>query len=147
MKTELCNGEYINHGTFIIIWLRTLLLLVRQLEYSITKLITLLLMLCYLLWQHALCFNSLRPSNAYMRQYNIPTLLQIMACRLCGAKPFSETMLPYCQLDPKEHISVKLYLKFKSFHSRNLFENVLSEMAAILSRAQCVKAIAFWGSL
>ena len=24
-----------------------------------------------------------------------------------GAKPLSETMLPYCQLDPKEHISGK----------------------------------------
>ena len=27
-------------------------------------------------------------------------------------------MLPCCQSDPKEHISVKLYLKFKSFQSR-----------------------------
>ena len=64
--------------------------------------------------------NSWRPSDAYMHQYNIhvPTLLQIMACHLFGAKPLSEPMLPYCQLDPKEHISVKLYLKFKSFHSR-----------------------------
>ena len=41
-----------------------------------------------------------------------------MACRLFGAKPLSEPMLPYYQLDPKEHISVKFHLKFKSFHSR-----------------------------
>ena len=27
-------------------------------------------------------------------------------------------MLPYCELDPKEHISVKLWLRFKSSHSR-----------------------------
>ena len=26
-----------------------------------------------------------------------------MACYLFGAKPLSEPMLPYCQLDPKEH--------------------------------------------
>ena len=49
---------------------------------------------------------------------NIPPLLQIMACRLFGAKPLSEPMLSYCQLDPKEYISVKFYLKFKTFHSR-----------------------------
>ena len=41
-------------------------------------------------------FNSLRPSDAYMRQCNIPPLLQIMACRLFGAKPLSEAMLEYC---------------------------------------------------
>ena len=64
------------------------------------------------------CLNSLRPRDTYMRQYNTPTLVQIMACRLIGAKPLSETMLPYCQQDSKEHISVKFYLKFKSFHSR-----------------------------
>ena len=38
-----------------------------------------------------------------------------MACRLVDAKPLSEPMLPYCQLDPKEHISVKFYLKFRIF--------------------------------
>ena len=53
-----------------------------------------------------------------LRQHNIPTLLQIMACRLFGAKPLSEPMLPYCQLDPTEHISMKFYSKFRSFHSR-----------------------------
>ena len=67
---------------------------------------------------HCEHFNSLRLSDAYMHQYNIPPLLQIMAWHLFGAKPLSEPMLPYCQLDPKEHISVKLYLKFKRFHSR-----------------------------
>ena len=29
-----------------------------------------------------------------------PSLVQIMACRLDGAKPLSEPMLEYCQLDP-----------------------------------------------
>ena len=76
---------------------------------------------CLLLMQVRLLLgsgNSLRSSDAYMRQHNIPTLLQIMACRLFGAKPLSEPMPPCCQLDPKEHISVKFCLKFKSFHSR-----------------------------
>ena len=63
-------------------------------------------------------FNSLRSTDAYMRQEIIPPLFQIMASHLFGAKPLSESMLLYCQLDPNEHISVKFYLKFKSFHSR-----------------------------
>ena len=40
----------------------------------------------------------------------------MMACCLVGAKPLSEPVLKYCQLDPKEHISIKFYVKFKSFH-------------------------------
>ena len=36
-----------------------------------------------------------------------PSLVQVMACRLFGAKPLSEPMLDYCQLNPWEHISVK----------------------------------------
>ena len=45
------------------------------------------------------------------------SLVQIMACCLVGAEPLSEAMLPYCQLDPKECISVNFHLQFKSFHS------------------------------
>ena len=56
-----------------------------------------------------------------------------------GDKPLSEPMAKYCQSDLREHISMKHYLKFKSFHSRNAFENVICTMAVILSRPQCVK--------
>ena len=41
-----------------------------------------------------------------------------MACRLSGAKPLSESLLPHCQIDTKEHISVKFHLNFNGFHSR-----------------------------
>ena len=41
-----------------------------------------------------------------------------MSCRLFGDNPLSKPVMIYCQLDPKEHISMKLYLKFKSFPSR-----------------------------
>ena len=44
--------------------------------------------------------NSSPPSAAYMRQCLEPALVQIMACRLFGAKPLSKPMLGYCQLDP-----------------------------------------------
>ena len=40
--------------------------------------------------------NSLRPSDAYMRRWTGSSLVQIMACRLFGAKPLSEPMLEYC---------------------------------------------------
>ena len=83
--------------------------------------------------------KSLRPSDAYMHQYNIPTLVQIMACRLFGTKPLSDPILPYCQLHPKEHISVKFSLKFKVFIKQNALENVVCEMVAILSKPQCVE--------
>ena len=39
----------------------------------------------------------------------ITTLLQIMACRLFGAKPLSEAMMPYCQLDTKVHFHSRKY--------------------------------------
>ena len=51
-------------------------------------------------------FNSSPPSAAYMRQWIGSALVQIMACRLFGAKPLSKPMLGYCQLDPQEQISV-----------------------------------------
>ena len=38
---------------------------------------------------------------------NQSSLVQIMACRLVGAKPLSERMLVYCLLDPWEQTSVK----------------------------------------
>ena len=50
--------------------------------------------------------NSLRPSDTYMRQLTRPSLVQIMAWCLDGAKPLSEPMLEYCQLDSKEQTSV-----------------------------------------
>ena len=39
-------------------------------------------------------------SATYTRQWFRWALVQIMACRLFGAKPLSEPKLGYCQLDP-----------------------------------------------
>ena len=46
------------------------------------------------------------------------SLDQIMAGRLFGAKPLSEPILTYCQLDLKEHIS----MKFKVFIQENALQ-------------------------
>ena len=46
------------------------------------------------------------------------SLVQIMACRLFGAKPLSEPILNYHQLSPYKHNTVKHWYKYKSFHRR-----------------------------
>ena len=52
------------------------------------------------IWDHndLHVFNSLRPSDAYMRHQPRPSLVQIMACCLIVAKPLPEPMLVYCQI-------------------------------------------------
>ena len=61
--------------------------------------------------------QRISPSAAYMRLWTGPQLVQVMACRLFGAKPIPEPMLTFCQLDPWEQTSVKCESKYKSFHS------------------------------
>ena len=40
--------------------------------------------------------NPLSPSDAYMRRQPRPSLVQIMACHLFGAKLLSEPEMEYC---------------------------------------------------
>ena len=47
------------------------------------------------------------------------------------AKPLSEPLLTYCQLDIEELKSVKFGLNFENFVQENVFENVLCKIAAI----------------
>ena len=62
--------------------------------------------------------NSSPLSAAYMRQWIRSALVQVMACRLFGAKPLSKPMLGYCQLDPEEQTPVKFQSTYKTFHLR-----------------------------
>ena len=64
-------------------------------------------------------FNSSPICAAYMRQWTRSALVQVMACRLFGAKPLPKPMLHYCQLDSWERISVKFESKFYHFHLKN----------------------------
>ena len=64
------------------------------------------------------CINSSPPSAAYVHHWIGSALLQLMACRLFGAKPLPEPILAYFELDSWEQISVKVELKFCHFHSR-----------------------------
>ena len=67
-----------------------------------------------------------------------------MACCLDGTKPLSESMLEYCQLHPWEQTSVKFNRNWNIFIQENALENIVCEMASILSRPQCVKASRHW---
>ena len=90
--------------------------------------------------------NSLRPSCAHMRQQNIPTLVQIMACRLFDAKPLSEKMsTAIFPIRPKgAHLSEILF-KIQEC----ALENVVCELDAMIQRSllQCTKLIRMWNRL
>ena len=60
-----------------------------------------------------------------------------MTWRLFGAKPLSEPVIGYCQLDPKEQ-TWNFNQNIKLFIHENKSENVVCEMAAILSRGRLV---------
>ena len=67
--------------------------------------------------------NSLRPGDAYMRQWTEPSLDYTVVCCLLSIKPSSEPVLTCCQLNTKEHVSKEFYLKSKSRHSRECIDN------------------------
>ena len=52
-------------------------------------------------------WRSSGPSSLMYTLVHYPSLVQIMACRLYGAKPLSEPRLEHCKLDLQEQISVK----------------------------------------
>ena len=91
--------------------------------------------------------NSSPPSATYMRRWTGSALLQMMACRPEGAKLLSEEMLTYCQLDPKEHISMKFYLKFNFFHSWKCVWKCRLRNGGHLSRGTWIKVAFFLRSL
>ena len=81
-----------------------------------------------------ICKKSSPLCAAYVRQWIGSVLVQIMACRLFGAKPLPKPMLGYCRLDPYEQTSVKFHQTTKLFIHKNACENIVCEMASILSR-------------
>ena len=49
-----------------------------------------------------------------------------------------DPMLTYCQLDPKEHISIKFYLKFKNFIQDNaVWKCCLQNVGHFVSASMC----------
>ena len=71
------------------------------------------------------------PAHVFFR----PTLVQIMACHLCGSKQFFDSVLIYW-LGP--WISAKFELNRTFFSNKWYSENVVCKMSAILCRLQWV---------
>ena len=83
-------------------------------------------------------FNSLQPRDACIRYQTRPSLVQIMVCRLFGAKPLSQPMLDYC---PSTHGNIfqwNLNQNTTISIEDSEFQNVVRKSSAILSRPQCV---------
>ena len=75
-----------------------------------------------------------------MRQWNGLALVQIMACRLCGTKPSSKPIVN-CTLTDKLHWNFNQNQNL--FIHKNASENILCEMAAILSTGRWVNICIF----
>ena len=69
-----------------------------------------------------------------MRQCTGWALLQIMACRLFGTKPWSEPVLGYCQLDLGNKVQWNFNQNTRLFIHENASQNIVCDTAAILSR-------------
>ena len=79
-------------------------------------------------------FNSPPPSVAYMGRWTGSVFVQVMACRLFGAKPLPEPVLTYCQLYPKNKFPWNSNICMKE----NAFEKVGCKMAVILARERWI---------
>ena len=66
------------------------------------------------------------------------TFVQIMACRLIGAKPLSEPMLEYCYWTGRNKLQWKFNWNSYFIIQENVFEKVVWKIAAILSQPQCI---------
>ena len=74
-----------------------------------------------------------------MRQWIRSALVQIMACRLFGAKPLTKPVLGYCQFWLLGTNFIEIWIKIQNFSfAKNASENIVCKMAAILSRGRRV---------
>ena len=83
--------------------------------------------------------GSLRPSDAYMRLWTRPSVIQIMTCCLTGAKPLSDQCCDIVNWTPRNKLQWNLNQNLYTFIQENAFENVVWKIVAILSGPQCVK--------
>ena len=62
-----------------------------------------------------------------MHQWTGLLLVQVMACRLFGAKPTTELILLYRYLDSWDHVSVKFEFELYHFHTRKCIQYVVCQ--------------------
>ena len=89
------------------------------------------------------CMNSSRPSVTYMRQWIGSALVQIVACRLFGAKPLSKPMLVIVNWTLTNKLQWNFNQNTKLFIHENASQNIVCEMTANLSRGRWVKPLIY----
>ena len=73
-----------------------------------------------------------------MRQWVGSALVQIIACRLFGAKPLSKQICDIVNWTLRNKLQWNFYSNTNIFIHENASENIVCEMPAILSRGKCV---------
>ena len=71
-----------------------------------------------------------------LRHWLLLTLVQVMACRLLGAKSLLESMLSHHQLNPLDETFIKYEFKYNTFQE-NACNNIVCKMSGILFWPQC----------
>ena len=102
--------------------------------------------LCLLIGVTESGLNSSHPPPttiaAYMRQWIGSALVQLMACRLFGAKPISKpTVVFFVNCTIRNKLQWNFNQNTKLFIHENAYENIVCEMAPILFRGRCVKMV------
>ena len=77
----------------------------------------------------------------YMHQQNKPSLIQIMVCRLLGAKPLSEPMLGHCNRITGKMVQWNFDKDSNIFIWETSFQNFFGKMVATLSEPWCVNIL------
>ena len=84
--------------------------------------------------------NSLRPSDAHIRRWNESSLVQIMACACSAPSHYRNQCWNIVNWTLRNKLQWNFNRNSDIFFQDNSLESVVCEMAAILSRPQCVKS-------
>ena len=91
---------------------------------------------------HDSLLNSLWPTDAILRRRTrLLLIVEVMACRLFGTGPLSESMLIYLN---KHKLQGNLDRNVMIFTEQNVFENAVWKIEAILFRPQCLRHSQRW---
>ena len=109
-ETQIVRNAVRTSLPLLLFYISFLLLLVKHFQYYCRTLCNVIGQLRIKLWTNETGrdLSLSPPSAACMRQEIGSALVQIMVCRLFGAKPLSKPMMGYCQLQPGEQILIKL---------------------------------------
>ena len=88
---------------------------------------------------HDGCLNSLRPSDAYMRQWSNHHWFRKWLVAWSAPSHYQNQCWNIVQKTPRNKLQWNFNRNSNTFIQENAFESVVCEKAAILSRPQCAK--------